>query len=55
MKIYDSNIAPNPRRVRILALVAVDFAKPVRLRMTPGQTNLKRWYDAVSSRPSAKA
>ncbi len=39
----------------ILALVAVDFAKAVKLRITPEQTNLKRWYDAVSSRPSAKA
>lgn len=39
----------------ILALVAVDFAKAVKLRITPEQTNLKRWYDAVSSRPSAQA
>ena len=39
----------------ILALVAVDFAKAVKLRITPEQTNLKRWHDAVSSRPSAKA
>jgi len=39
----------------ITALVAVDFARLVKLRIVPEQRNLARWYEAVSSRPSAKA
>jgi glutathione S-transferase len=39
----------------ITALVAIDFAKLIKLRITTEQTNLARWYEAVSSRPSAKA
>ena len=39
----------------ITALVAIDFAKLVKLRIAPEQKNLARWYEAVSSRPSAKA
>lgn len=39
----------------ITALVAIDFAKLVKLRITPEQKNLARWYETVSSRPSAKA
>jgi glutathione S-transferase len=39
----------------ITALVAIDFAKLIKLRITPEQKNLARWYESVSSRPSAKA
>lgn len=39
----------------ITALVAIDFAKLIKLRIAPEQKNLARWYEAVSSRPSAKA
>ncbi len=39
----------------ITALVAIDFAKLIKLRISPEQKNLARWYEAVSSRPSAKA
>jgi hypothetical protein len=35
--------------------VAVDFMKPSRLTVPEGVTNVKRWHDAVSARPSAKA
>ncbi len=39
----------------ITALVAVDFMKPARIQRPPELTNLQRWYQEVSSRPSAKA
>jgi glutathione S-transferase len=39
----------------ITALVAIDFAKLIKLRITPEQKNLARWHETVSSRPSAKA
>jgi glutathione S-transferase len=39
----------------ITALCAVDFARVINLYISDGQTNLKRWYEAVSQRPSAKA
>jgi glutathione S-transferase len=39
----------------ITALVAVDFMKPARIQRPPELTNLSRWYEEVSSRPSAKA
>jgi glutathione S-transferase len=39
----------------ITALVAVDFAKLIKLRISPEQKNLARWHETVSSRPSAKA
>ncbi len=39
----------------ITALVAVDFARWVKIAIQPEQKNLARWYAAVSSRPSAKA
>ena len=39
----------------ITAMCAVDFARVVNLKITNKQINLKRWYDAVSSRASAKA
>jgi glutathione S-transferase len=39
----------------ITAMCAIDFARVVNIKLTDEQTNLKRWYNAVSSRPSAKA
>ena len=39
----------------ITALIAIDFARVVNIKISEEQTNLKRWYNAVSSRPSAKA
>jgi glutathione S-transferase len=39
----------------ITAMCAVDFARVVNIKITEEQTNLQRWYDAVSSRPSARA
>jgi glutathione S-transferase len=39
----------------ITALVAVDFMKPARILRPPELKNLERWYQDVSSRPSAKA
>lgn len=39
----------------ITALVGIDFGRVSGIRIQPDQKNLQRWYDAVSSRPSAKA
>jgi glutathione S-transferase len=39
----------------ITALVTVDFAKALQLSMPDGHAALKRWYETVSSRPSAAA
>ena len=39
----------------ITALVGIDFGRVTDIRIRPEQKNLQRWYDAVSSRPSAKA
>lgn len=39
----------------ILAMCALDFARVVNIKPTDSQTNLQRWYELVSSRPSAKA
>jgi glutathione S-transferase len=39
----------------ITALVAIDFGRLTDIRIKPEQKNLARWYQAVSSRPSAKA
>jgi glutathione S-transferase len=39
----------------ITTLVTVDFAKWIKLAIPAGSVNLRRWYDAVSARPSAKA
>ena len=39
----------------ITALCAVDFGRVSEIRIQPEQKNLARWYEAVSSRPSAKA
>jgi glutathione S-transferase len=39
----------------ITALVAIDFGKVSDIRLQPEQKNLARWYQEVSTRPSAKA
>ena len=39
----------------ITAMCAVDFARVVNIKISDDQTNLRRWYDSVSSRVSAKA
>ncbi len=39
----------------ITTLVSVDFAKWIKLAIPAECVNLRRWYDAVSARPSAKA
>jgi glutathione S-transferase len=39
----------------ITALVGIDFGRTTGIKISPEQTNLARWYQAVSSRPSAKA
>lgn len=39
----------------ITLLIGIDFGRVVKLGIQPEQKNLARWYEAVSSRPSAKA
>lgn len=39
----------------ITALCAIDFARVVKIKVAEDQTNLQRWYQQISSRPSAKA
>jgi len=39
----------------ITAYIGVDFGRVTDIRIQPEQKNLQRWYDAVASRPSAKA
>jgi len=39
----------------ITALCAIDFGRVSDIRIAPEQKHLQRWYDAVSTRPSAKA
>ena len=39
----------------IAGLIAIDFGKLVKKRVDDGTPNLKRWYDEVSARPSAKS
>ncbi len=39
----------------ITALVAIDFGRIIDIRIQPEQKNLARWYQTVSTRPSAKA
>jgi hypothetical protein len=36
-------------------LLAVDFMKVSKLQVPDGLTHFRRWYDAVSARPSAAA
>jgi glutathione S-transferase len=39
----------------ITALCAIDFGRVSEIKIQPESKNLSRWYEAVSSRPSAKA
>ena len=39
----------------ITGMIAFDFMKPARIERPEHLTNVMRWYQAVSSRPSAKA
>lgn len=39
----------------ITAMVAIDFLKPAKLEVPPDLTNIARWHEEVSSRPSAAA
>jgi glutathione S-transferase len=39
----------------ITGMIAVDFMKPAKLVVPDTMINLKRWYEDVSARPSAKA
>ncbi len=39
----------------ITAMVGIDFGRPSKIRIADDQKNLKRWHEAASSRPSAKA
>lgn len=39
----------------ITALCSVDFARVIELRVDDDRPNLKRWHEAVSARPSARA
>lgn len=39
----------------ITAMITLDFAKWVKIEVPSSHTHLQRWYDAVSSRPSANA
>jgi glutathione S-transferase len=39
----------------ITGMIAVDFMKPARIAMPDDCANVRRWYAAVSSRPSAAA
>jgi glutathione S-transferase len=39
----------------ITGLIAIDFMKPARIQLPEDLTNVRRWYEAVSSRPSAGA
>ncbi len=50
LKLYHSPASPNSRRVR-----TVDFAKALELSVPGDHAAPKRWYETVSSRPSAAA
>ena len=39
----------------ITAVCAIDFARVVKIRIREDHTHLKRWYDAITHRASAKA
>jgi glutathione S-transferase len=39
----------------IVAFTTLDFGKPSGIRLQPDQVHLKRWYEQVAARPSARA
>jgi glutathione S-transferase len=39
----------------LTALAGIDFGRVAKIRLQDNHVNLKRWHEAVSSRPSAKA
>ena len=39
----------------ITGLIAIDFMKPARIKVPEECTNVLRWHQAISSRPSAAA
>ena len=39
----------------ITGLIGIDFMKPARITLPSDVANVRRWYEAVSSRPSARA
>ena len=39
----------------ITGLIAIDFMKPARIAVPDELANVRRWYDAISARPSAGA
>jgi len=39
----------------ITALIGIDFGRTTAIKIQPEQKNLQRWYQEVSTRPSAKA
>jgi glutathione S-transferase len=39
----------------ITGMIAIDFMRPARIARPESLTNVTRWYNAVASRPSAKA
>ena len=39
----------------IVLYTTIDFGKPAKLRLDEGESKLKRWYEAVGARPSARA
>jgi glutathione S-transferase len=56
-RLADSAFLAGPRYTvaDITALISVDFAGWAKLTPPEGLNHLKRWYDAVNARPSAKA
>ena len=56
-RLADSAFIAGPRYTiaDITALVSTDFGGWAKVRPAAGLTHLKRWHDAVSARPSAKA
>jgi glutathione S-transferase len=62
LKILDGALAERPfiagdtfSVADINAMVAIDFMKPARIERPPELAAVTRWYEDVSSRPSAKA
>lgn len=39
----------------ITGMIGIDFMKPARIELPRELSNVRRWYEAVSSRPSARA